>query len=60
MGVFYFLMLPFDAVASSALIVAALWTKVAGRSNFSLFSSHVGVGRPSKRSWRRLCNEGLA
>lgn len=30
------MMLPFDAVASSALIVAALWTKVAGRSNFSL------------------------
>lgn len=36
MDLFYFLMLPFDAVASSALIVAALWTEVAGRSNFSL------------------------
>lgn len=37
MELFYFLMLLFDAVASSALIVVALWTKVAGRSNFSLF-----------------------
>lgn len=52
-----------DAVASSALIVTTLWTKVVLFLQlflfFFLFSS-VGIGRPSKRSRRTLCNEELA
>lgn len=35
--VFCFVVLPLDAVASSALIVTTLWTKVAPRTNFSFF-----------------------
>lgn len=50
----------FDGVASSALIVTSLRTKVAPTLKLGLGSWYSSVGCPSKQSRRRLCNEELA
>lgn len=56
----FFMISVFDGVASSALIVTNLWTKVAPLLKLGHGIWYSSVGRPSKPSCWRLCNEELA